>query len=138
MDSMTPEQRSKLMGRIRSRDTLPEKIVRSILHQLGYRFRLHSAELPGKPDIVLPRYGSVVFVHGCFWHRHKGCPYSYTPKTRTEFWQAKFESNVRRDQSVTRSLRRAGWQVIVVWECQLRYPDKVALRLNKRLQASSV
>ncbi|WP_418001394.1 very short patch repair endonuclease [Luteitalea pratensis] len=113
------------MSRIKSGDTKPEIAVRSILHKLGYRFRLHDRSLPGRPDIVLKRHRVVVFVHGCFWHRHRGCPFAYTPKSNVPFWTAKFTDNVARDQVSTRQLRRDGWRVLVVWECRLRHPSRL-------------
>ena len=118
VDRISREHRSWNMSRIRSRDTKPEKIVRSLLHRMGYRFRLHRKDLPGKPDIVLPKYQTVIFVHGCFWHRHPRCRFAYTPRSRVHFWQKKFADNIARDQRVRRQLRRLGWKVIVVWECQ--------------------
>lgn len=120
------------MSRIRARDTLPERAVRSMIHRMGYRFRLNQADLPGKPDIVLSRFRTAIFVHGCFWHRHKGCRFAYTPKSRTRFWLGKLESNVIRDRRVNRELAKLGWHVITVWECELRSPD----RLSKRLEAT--
>ena len=117
-DRLTPEHRSWNMSRIRNRDTAPEKIVRSLLHRMGYRFRLHRRDLPGSPDIVLPKYRTVIFVHGCFWHRHKGCKFAYMPKSRPEFWQNKFDTNVERDRRVKRELKKLGWRVIVIWECE--------------------
>ncbi|WP_373653311.1 very short patch repair endonuclease [Schlesneria sp. DSM 10557] len=107
------------MSRIRNRDTKPELIVRSLLHRMGYRFRLHRKDLPGKPDIVLPKYRTVIFVHGCFWHRHKGCRFAYTPKSRIEFWNDKFATNCRRDASVMASLAERGWNTVIIWECQV-------------------
>ena len=115
------------MSRIRGKDTKPEVRVRSALHRMGYRFRLHSRNLPGKPDIVLPKHATVVFVHGCFWHRHEDCRYTTTPSTRPEFWQAKFEANVRRDAAIQKDLIKAGWRVATVWECALRETKQVAL-----------
>jgi len=108
------------MSRIRSKDTKPELIVRSLLHHMGYRFRLHRKDLPGKPDIVLPKYKTVIFVHGCFWHRHKNCKYAYTPKSRVEFWEKKLNGNVDRDKLNRKDLKYLGWKVIVVWECQVK------------------
>ncbi|MEW6332082.1 MAG: DNA mismatch endonuclease Vsr [Pseudomonadota bacterium] len=131
-DVFTKAKRSEVMSRIKGRDTQPERAVRSMLHRMGYRFRLHKTDLPGKPDIVLTRYGTVIFVHGCFWHRHKGCRFAYVPKSRQKFWQTKFESNVKRDRKVRGRLRKLGWHVIVVWECALRSPS----RLWKRLEAA--
>ena len=133
-DRLTPERRSWNMSRIRGRDTKPELVVRKLLHEMGYRFRLHRADLPGRPDIILPRHKTVVFVHGCYWHRHPGCRFAYTPKSRQSFWNAKFTSNVARDQRNQRDLTEAGWRVIVIWECQTT--DRVALirRLGADLQ----
>ena len=128
-DRLSRERRSWNMSRIRGRDTAPEKQVRSALHRAGYRFRLHSKQLPGRPDVVLPKYCTVVFVHGCFWHRHKGCRYAYTPKSRVAFWKAKFDSNVERDRRNVRELRRLGWKVVKVWECETDRPDRWLRRL---------
>ncbi len=119
MDIWSPEKRSAVMGRIRGRDTKPELIVRSLLHRAGLRFSLRRKDLPGKPDIVLPKYKVVIFVHGCFWHRHKGCKVATMPKSREDFWQAKFDANVTRDKRNLRDLKKAGWQVIVLWECEI-------------------
>jgi DNA mismatch endonuclease (patch repair protein) len=110
--------RSRMMAGIRGRDTTPERIVRSHLHRAGLRFRLHESRLSGRPDIVLPRWGAVVFVHGCYWHRHPGCRFATTPSTRVDFWMRKFAENVARDRRNIRALRRAGWRVFVVWECR--------------------
>lgn len=107
------------MSKIRSGNTNPEKLVRSLLHRSGYRFRIHVKNLPGSPDIVLPKYKTAIFIHGCYWHRHSECKYAYTPKSRTEFWKEKFEATVERDQRKSDELLSAGWRVIVVWECEL-------------------
>ena len=123
------------MSRIGSRDTKPELVVRSVLHRMGYRFRLHRKGLPGTPDIVLPRHGTVIFVHGCFWHRHKGCSACYTPKTRTEFWENKFGDNVRRDRRNTKLLRQQGWRVLVVWECETESDNKLQKLIARRMKA---
>ena len=120
------------MSRIKNRDTKPEIIVRSLLHRMGYRFRLHRTDLPGKPDIVLPRYKTVVFVHGCFWHRLKGCKFAYTPKSRVAFWKEKFRKNVERDKQVKKQLRSLDWKVVVVWECEVSRIDD----LRKSLESS--
>lgn len=106
------------MSGIRGKDTQPELIVRSFLHRKGLRFRLH-AKLPGKPDLVFPKYRTAVFVHGCFWHRHKGCKFTTTPKTRAEFWEAKFVANIKRDAVAKERLEALGWRVLVVWACQI-------------------
>ena len=107
------------MAAIRGRNTKPEMTMRSLLHRAGFRFRLHSSALPGKPDMVLPRYRAAIFVHGCFWHQH-GCTNSVMPKTRRLFWKTKLDSNCERDQRNARALRRLGWRVITVWECRVR------------------
>jgi DNA mismatch endonuclease (patch repair protein) len=134
-DVFTKSKRSEVMSRIKGRNTKPELAVRSLLHRMGYRFRLHKADLPGKPDIVLSRYKTITFVHGCFWHRHKDCRFAYTPKSRTEFWLKKLESNVIRDIQVKSDLELLGWRVITVWECELRdmdqLPRKIAAELGR-------
>lgn len=130
-DRLTKEHRSWNMSQIRGSNTRPEVAVRSILHRLGLRFRLHRKELPGRPDIVLPRHETVVLVNGCFWHRHKGCRFAYTPKSREAFWEAKFQQNMERDRRNQRALRRDGWRVIIVWECELREPRKLRRRLAR-------
>lgn len=119
MDGMDAAARSALMGRIRGVDTGPEMAVRRAAHRLGYRFRLHCRSLPGRPDIVFPSRRAAIFVHGCFWHRHEGCRKASTPKTRVEFWEAKFARNVERDAEVQQRLRAAGWRVLVIWECEI-------------------
>lgn len=131
MDIMSKEKRSWIMSRIRDRDTKPEKRVRSLLHGMGYRFRLHRKDIPGRPDIVMPKYATVVFVHGCFWHRHRGCKYAYQPKSRVEFWKEKFRKNVERDKRKTRELKRLGWRVLIVWECELEEPIKLIRKFTK-------
>lgn len=135
-DIFNPEKRSEIMSHIKGRNSGPELAVRSLLHRMGYRFRLHQKALPGRPDIVLPRYRSVIFVHGCFWHRHKDCRFAYTPKSRIDFWKAKFEANIIRDEKVNSDLERLGWQVIIVWECELRKPDQLCSRLMTSLRKS--
>ncbi|MFA4945542.1 MAG: very short patch repair endonuclease [Lentisphaeria bacterium] len=129
-DTVSKEVRSRIMSRIRSKDTKPEKAVRSLLHRLGFRFRLHCRKLPGTPDIVLKRHRTCVFVQGCFWHRHPGCPVASTPASNREFWQAKFARNVARDQRNQAALRALGWNLVVVWECELRNPPALAARLR--------
>lgn len=116
-DVVTPADRSRMMSKIKGANTKPERLVRSFLHALGLRFRLHGRKLPGKPDLVFPKYRCVVFVHGCFWHRHPGCKYAYNPKSNVEFWQKKFEENTSRDSRNISELREKGWRVLVVWEC---------------------
>ncbi len=119
VDYLTPEARSALMSRIRGKDTGPEMTVRRIVHALGYRYRLHCRDLPGTPDLVLRRTHKVIFVHGCFWHRHENCPCAYTPKSRQSFWSKKFRLNKQRDRRHIRQLTQDGWAVLVVWECEL-------------------
>lgn len=132
-DRISREHRSWNMSRIRSQDTSPEIAVRALLHRLGYRFRLHRKDLPGSPDIVLPRFRVAIFVHGCFWHRHQGCEFAYRPKTRIEFWEKKFVTNVKRDSLALEALNAAGWQVIVVWECELNNVNELQVRLSSAL-----
>jgi DNA mismatch endonuclease, patch repair protein len=136
-DRLSKERRSWNMSRIRGKDTGPERVVRSVLHQLGYRFRLHVKDLPGKPDIVLPRYRTVVFVHGCFWHRHRGCGNCTTPTNNRVFWVKKLEGNAARDKLKASALRRVGWRVLVVWECETERVERLGVRLAKRLLAPS-
>jgi DNA mismatch endonuclease, patch repair protein len=116
-DLLSPEARSALMARVRRSGTAPELIVRSFVHRAGLRFRLAVRGLPGTPDIVLPKYRAVVFVHGCFWHRHEGCRYTTTPKANATFWLDKFARNVERDARKASELKAAGWRVYVVWAC---------------------
>ena len=118
VDTISPERRSAVMAKIGQKDTKPELILRSALHREGLRYKLHDKSLPGSPDIVMPKYNLVIFVHGCFWHHHS-CPDGHVPKSREEFWKAKFERNIRRDQRSRRKLNKMGWRVAVVWECQI-------------------
>ena len=122
-DVLTPSQRHRNMAAIHSASTKPELYLRRALWHHGFRYRVNDKRLPGRPDIVLPKYRSVVFVHGCFWHGHKGCPTSHIPETNTEFWTAKIARNQERDQEVWRKLEAKGWSVIIVWECQLKKAD---------------
>ena len=120
MDIVNSKRRSEMMSRIKGRDTAPEIAVRRIAHRSGFRFRLHRKDLPGRPDLVFPRFRAVVFVHGCFWHRHDGCRFAYTPKTRVGFWAGKFSQNVARDRHDEEALRSIGWRILVIWECETR------------------
>lgn len=131
-----PEQRRALMGRIKGVNTNPEMAVRRILHAMGRRFRLHRKDLPGRPDVVLSRYRTAIFVHGCFWHRHPGCRRTTVPKTRANFWNAKFEVNVARDEAAQQGLAAAGWNVLVVWECETKNPVNLQARLLEELEAN--
>ncbi len=135
MDRYTREKRSALMSQVRGRDTRPEVFVRSLLHRMGFRFRLHRKDLPGRPDIVLPKYRTVVFVHGCFWHQHPGCPKATRPQTNTRFWKTKFAKNVERDAENERALKGLEWNVLIVWECELKDVDALSARLRRELEA---
>ena len=134
-DRISPEHRSWNMSRIRGKDTGPELCLRSLLHRAGFRYRLHDTTLPGKPDLVFPRYRTVIFVHGCYWHRHSGCKYAATPRTRTDFWLAKFQGTVERDRRTAEALTQRGWRVITVWECELkRDPAGVVFEIRRQLE----
>jgi DNA mismatch endonuclease (patch repair protein) len=133
MDKLTPERRSANMSQIRSRNTSPEMIVRRLVHRMGYRFRLHVAALPGKPDIVLPRWKAIIEVRGCFWHQHAGCIDSHIPKSRRHYWGPKLLRNQRRDEESGRKLRKLGWRVCVVWECETKAAGKLSRRLARFL-----
>ena len=124
------------MSRVKGKDTRPELRLRRLLHAQGYRFRLHRRDLPGSPDLVFPSRRCVVFVHGCFWHRHPGCKLTRTPKSNTEFWKSKFQENVRRDRRNRRKLESMGWHVLIVWECELNDSDQVAQRVSRFLDAA--
>ena len=137
MDNLTPHRRSENMRRIRSRDTSPELLVRSLVHRLGFRFRLHRSDLPGKPDLVFSSLRKIIFVHGCFWHRHGTCKFTRWPKSKLEFWKPKLEENNRRDKANQRALRRMGWQVMIVWECQLGSVERLAAKIRSFLEAES-
>lgn len=126
VDVVNSQTRSRMMSGIRSKDTRPELALRSALHASGFRFRLHRKGMPGKPDIVMTKHRAVIFVHGCFWHRHAGCRFTSTPATRPEFWQAKFDANVLRDAVVHADLLSSGWRVATVWECALRTEAGIA------------
>ena len=135
MDRLSPEHRSWNMSRIKGKDTKPELLVRSWLHRNGFRFRLHVKDLPGTPDIVLSKYKTVIEVRGCYWHRHMGCKFAYTPKSNQDFWNAKFIENVNRDVCNDEKLRTLGWQVIILWECEIKnnpeFQEILTILLNK-------
>ena len=135
MDILTPVQRSNCMRRIKSKNTKPELIVRSMCHRLGYRFRLGRIDLPGTPDLVFPRLKLCLFVHGCFWHRHEGCKYAYSPKTRVDFWEDKFARNVIRDNKVMNALKDSGWNTGIVWECETKNAAIKKKKLIEMLQS---
>lgn len=132
MDIVSPEQRSRMMAAVPQRDSAPEMLVRRLVHRMGYRYRLHVRQLAGSPDLVFPRLKKLVFVHGCFWHRHR-CKRATTPATRRAFWAEKFEKNKARDRRNNRVLRRAGWRVLIVWECWTRRPEGLEERLARFL-----
>ena len=134
MDIVDRKRRSLMMAKIGPRHTRPELAVRRLLHRLRFRFRLHRTDLPGRPDVVLPRYRLVIFVHGCFWHRHQGCVNCTMPKTRTGFWIRKFDQNVARDTRMARALRRSGWRVMTIWECETERPSTLERRLLRVLR----
>lgn len=133
MDTLTTAQRSERMANIKSKDTQPELLVRRLAHQLGYRFRLHRADLPGKPDLVFPGRQRVILVHGCFWHAHKNCKVANRPKSNTPFWDAKFKYNRQRDARNVKALTGLGWKVLTIWECEVPGKANLARRLLKFL-----
>ncbi|MDQ2925209.1 MAG: very short patch repair endonuclease [Acidobacteriota bacterium] len=135
MDHVSKLKRSQIMAAVRSKDTSPELAVRRIVHGMGFRYSLHRRSLPGTPDLVFTSRGKVIFVHGCFWHRHSGCKYTTTPKTRVKFWKDKFDRNVERDRQARRELRRLGWRWLTVWQCDLKRPERLVKRLEKFLCA---
>jgi len=137
LDKLSPEKRSWNMSRICNKNTKPELLVRSLLHRLGFRFRLHRKDLPGKPDIVLPKHKTVIEVRGCFWHRHQGCKDASTPKTNTEFWETKFLNTVNRDKNNIEQLKKLGWNTIVVWECETANINKLTNKLTSALNLYS-
>jgi len=121
------------MAKVRSQDTKPEVLVRSLIHRMGFRFRLHNKHLPGNPDIVLPRHKKIVFVHGCFWHQHEGCPHAARPASNIAYWNKKLDGNVRRDRANLEKLAALGWRVLVIWECETRNREQLILRLQEFL-----
>ena len=132
-DVFSKQKRSWIMSRVKGRDTKPEILVRSLVHRMGFRFRLHRPDLPGKPDIVLPRHGKVIFIHGCFWHGHKRCSKSKRPNSNNDFWNRKLNGNIKRDRQFHRELKRMGWNVLVVWECETRKPNELLRKLRRYL-----
>jgi DNA mismatch endonuclease, patch repair protein len=132
MDHLTVEERSRNMSKIRSKNTLPEKTVRSLLHKNGYRFRLHRKDLPGTPDIFLPKYNTAVFVHGCFWHQHEGCKNATTPKTNKAFWISKFKKNIAHFKKSKKELKKMNLKIVVIWECEINNPKKILKRFEPK------
>lgn len=133
MDNLTKDQRTKTMRRVKSKDTSPEMIVRRAAHGLGYRFRLHRKDLPGKPDLVFAGRRKVIFVHGCFWHQHPVCPAAKRPASNTEYWNAKLDRNVARDKDHVAKLKKAGWGVLIIWECETKDSAALEQRLTDYL-----
>ncbi|WP_200942710.1 very short patch repair endonuclease [Dyadobacter sp. Leaf189] len=119
------------MSQIRSKDTKPEITVRKVLHSLGLRFRLGRTDIPGKPDIVLPKYKTAIYVHGCFWHRHNGCKYAYTPKSKMDFWNGKFAANIKRDNEISEKIKSTQWVQLIIWECDTRDKDRLTKILKE-------
>lgn len=138
MDTLTPAQRSRLMSHVRSTDTSVELRVRRLVHEMGFRYRLHQANLPGKPDLVFASRRAVIFVHGCFWHRHQNCRYATTPKTRVAFWKAKFKRNVERDAETLNALNKLGWRALVIWQCELSDCPILKMKIRKFLDVESL
>ena len=134
MDTLSRSKRSWLMGRVPSKDTKPEMVVRRAVHSLGYRYRIHRAELPGRPDLVFSGRKVVIFVHGCFWHRHPGCRKATTPASNREYWLPKFRENKSRDKRKARELKKLGWRVVVVWECETSDVETLKKRLCRELE----
>jgi DNA mismatch endonuclease (patch repair protein) len=134
MDTLTTEERSVRMGLVRSKNTGPELMVRQLAHAMGYRYRLHSSKLPGKPDLVFASQRKVILVHGCFWHQHGGCRNSRIPKSRLNYWKPKFARNKQRDRANKAALEDQGWQVLEIWECETRNHKELALRIKKFLR----
>jgi DNA mismatch endonuclease, patch repair protein len=132
-DNLTPEQRKKAMSSVQQQNTKPEKIVRSLLHRLGFRFRKNVSSLMGKPDIVLPKYKTIIFVHGCFWHQHTECKKSRRPTTNIEFWNQKLDKNIKRDKETETELRNLGWKILTVWDCELKDKNLLIQKLKNSL-----
>lgn len=131
MDVVDEQTRSRMMAGIRGKDTKPELALRRALHARGFRYRIHADNVPGKPDLIFPKFRAVIFVHGCFWHRHEGCRFATTPSTRPDFWQTKFAANVARDIAVRGVLAREGWRVATVWECALRKMEQTSMTADR-------
>ncbi|NBB62725.1 DNA mismatch endonuclease Vsr [Pseudomonas sp. ODNR1LW] len=130
-DIVSPEHRSKIMSTIKGKNTKPEMVVRSVCHEMGLRYRLHRKDLPGKPDLAFPKYRLCLFVHGCFWHRHPGCKYAYTPKSRLDFWLPKLAKNVERDTDAQQALHALGWRVAIIWECHTKNRELLSTEIRK-------
>lgn len=138
MDIVSSEKRSRMMSGIKGKNTKPELAVRKLVHRMGFRYRLHRKDLPGSPDLVFPRLKKVIFVHGCFWHRHPGCRFAYTPKSNVQFWLEKLEGNARRDTVSLSLLDALGWVVLIVWECETSDLDALTRKVSLFLKAGTV
>jgi DNA mismatch endonuclease (patch repair protein) len=134
LDNLSPERRGKLMSRVKSRDTGPEMTVRRLTFAMGYRYRLHDARLPGRPDLVFPARRKAIFVNGCFWHGHARCRFARLPKTRIEYWQPKIGRNRERDKENRAALKKLGWKTLTIWQCELKNPDRIARKIHDFLQ----
>lgn len=132
-DVFTPDKRSQVMARVKGSNTRPELLVRSLIHRMGFRFRLHQRDLPGCPDIVLPRHRKVIFIHGCFWHGHEGCPRSARPASNREFWEKKLSGNIERDKKNLLELKKLGWKVLIVWTCETKDAEGLSGILSRFL-----
>jgi DNA mismatch endonuclease (patch repair protein) len=137
LDNLTPERRSANVSKIRAKNTSPEMAVRRLVHGMGFRYRLHVAALPGKPDLVFPRLRKIIQVHGCFWHRHRGCIDSHIPKTRVEYWKPKLARNQKRDRANEKALRRQGWEVLIIWQCEVNAAALLSERMAEFLRGTS-
>ena len=135
MDVFDKEKRSRVMSKIKDKNTKPEVLVRSVLHRMGYRFRLHGKDLPGKPDIILPKYKKVIFVHGCFWHGHEGCDKSKRPSANREFWDKKLDKNINRDQKNIAELNKYGWETLIIWTCETKDIQTLKQKLTTFLES---
>lgn len=133
VDTVSKSIRSRIMSRVKQRHTRPELVVRSLLHRLGYRFRLHRKDLPGSPDIILPKFRTAIFVHGCFWHQHKNCNKSRRPSSNQGYWNAKLDENISRDMRKERELSKRGWRVATVWQCEIRNLESLSKKIKKLL-----
>lgn len=134
MDKITKQQRSLNMSKIKSKDTKPETLVRKVLRDLGFRYRLHSSSLPGKPDIYIPKYKAALFIHGCFWHQHENCKRKSMPKSNIEYWKPKLEKNVERFKMQSKELRNQGYSIILVWECKIKNLEQLRINLTAELK----
>lgn len=137
VDRLSQAERSRLMAKVKPKNTQPEIVVRRVAHRMGFRFRLHKKDLPGSPDLVFPSLRKVIFVHGCFWHRHRNCRLATTPKSNNEFWEAKFEANTSRDRRNQRQLIKAGWDVLTIWQCESKDEARLVEILSRFLGSRS-